>query len=770
MTYRVAVRALTEFTAKEGDLDLRFTPSPTAQEGIAGHSVVTARRAESYQREVPLSFVYKHLLVSGRADGYDPVQNRVEEIKTHLGDLASMPGNHRSLHWAQVKVYGYLLCEKLGLERVTLALVYFNIATQHETILEQPHTAADLKTYFEEQCERFLSWAEQELQHRSARDAALTALRFPHGEFREGQRYLAESVFRAASTDRCLMAEAPTGIGKTIGVLFPLLKASPRKDIDKIFFLAAKTPGRRIALEALARIRQGEPDLPMRVLELIARDKACEHPDKACHGESCPLAEGFYDRLPKARASALSVGQRTALDRDTLRTVALEHQVCPYYLSQDLARWCDVVVGDYNYYFDSSALLYALTAANQWRVGVLIDEAHNLVERARKMYTAELNQTALHFLRQSAPDKLKPSLDKLNRSWNALNKEQQDAYHAYPDIPDAFVRALKLATGAMTDYSAENPGHVDSDLLDFYFNALHFSRLQETFDANSLFDITIGTYGRSRRSVLCIRNVVPARFLAPRFAEARSATLFSATMSPWNYFTDMLGLPETTAYIDVESPFKAEQLSVHIAGDISTRYQHRDQSLSAIVSLIAGQFDKRPGNYLAFFSSFEYLQKVAELFRMRHTHIPIWEQARNMHENERTQFLERFDQGSAGIGFAVLGGPFAEGIDLPGNRLIGAFVATLGLPQINPVNEQIRERMQTIFGAGYNYAYLYPGLQKVVQAAGRVIRTQSDRGSVFLIDDRFARPEVLDLLPRWWHVEKGSATTSRHETSDTTGG
>jgi DNA excision repair protein ERCC-2 len=761
--YRVAVRALTEFTAKQGDLDLRFTPSPSAQEGIVGHTVVTGRRGENYQREVPLSLAYKHLLVTGRADGYDPGRNRIEEIKTHLGDLATMPGNHRSLHWAQVKIYGWLLCEKLGLEQVTLALVYFNIATQQETILEQVHLATDLKQYFEEQCEHFLSWAEQEMNHRSSRDAALTALPFPHSDFRDGQRYLAESVFRAASTERCLMAEAPTGIGKTIGVLFPLLKASPRKEIDKIFFLAAKTPGRGIALEALGRIRNASPELPMRVLELVARDKACEHPDLACHGESCPLARGFYDRLPQARTSALNAGLTNALDRDNLRAVALQHQVCPYYLSQDLARWSDVVVGDYNYYFDSSALLYGLTTANQWRVGVLIDEAHNLVDRARKMYTAELNQTALHFLRQSAPEKLKPSLDKLNRSWNAINKEQHESYQAYPDIPDVFVRALKLAAGAITEFFADNPGHVDNNLLDFYFSALHFSRLQETFDTHSLFDITIETYGRSRRSVLCIRNVVPARFLAPRFSEPRSATLFSATLSPWHYFTDMLGLPETTAYIDVESPFKAEQLAVHIAENISTRYQHRERSLSAIVELMAGQFCRRPGNYLAFFSSFDYLQKAAELFRLRHADIPVWEQSRNMSETERGQFLERFHQNSTGIGFAVLGGPFAEGIDLPGTRLIGAFVATLGLPQINPVNEQIRERMQAIFGAGYNYAYLYPGLQKVVQAAGRVIRTQSDRGTVFLIDDRFARPEVLDLLPRWWKIERIGAHLTRRE-------
>lgn len=745
MKYTVAVRALTEFTAKQGDLDLRFTPSPSAQEGIAGHALVASRRAAGYQKEVSLAGDYKHLTVRGRADGYDPEQNRLEEIKTYRGDLDAMPANHRHLHWAQLKMYGWLLCQKLGLSEVQLALVYFDIGSQQETVLAEMHDATTLQAHFEEQCECFLAWAEQELAHRAARDRALAELRFPHDEFRPGQRQLAEAVYRAAASERCLMAEAPTGIGKTIGTLFPLLKACPGQELDKVFFLAAKTPGRGLALDALARIKNSAPTLPLRTLELVARDKACEHPDKACHGDSCPLAKGFYDRLPAARQAALA---GDALDKAALRTVALDHRVCPYYLSQDLARWSDVVVGDYNYYFDSSALLHGLATANQWRVAVLVDEAHNLIERARKMYTAELDQTAFHFLRQSAPAALKKGFDRLQRQWNALTKDQEDDYQVYPEVPEKFSTALQQAITAITDFLSDNPTYVDGGLQQFYFDALHFSRLAEVFGTHSLFDIT-----KDRRSVLCIRNILPAPFLAPRFSEAHSVTLFSATLSPWHFYGDMLGLPEDTAFIDVESPFSAEQLSVRVAGHISTRYQHRERSLPPIVELMARQYRDRPGNYLAFFSSFDYLQKTVELFRARHPDIPMWEQSRRMDEAERDRFLARFAPDGKGIGFAVLGGPFAEGIDLPGDRLIGAFVATLGLPQLNPVNEQIRERMQAVFGQGYEYAYLYPGLQKVVQAAGRVIRTQSDEGVVVLIDDRFARADVLRLLPGWWRVE-----------------
>jgi len=251
---------------------------------------------------------------------------------------------------------------------------------------------------------------------------------------------------------------------------------------------------------------------------------------------------------------------------------------------------------------------------------------------------------------------------------------------------------------------------------------------------------------------LRIQNLIPAPFLKPRFAAARTVTLFSATLSPPRFYLDMLGLPERTAWIDVASPFSPEQLTVRVVRQISTRYPHRQRSAEPIGRLIAAEFARRPGNYLAFFSSFEYLELVAAQFRQQHAEVPMWTQARGMDEGQRQEFLARFAAGGAGVGFAVLGGSFGEGIDLRGDRLIGAFVATLGLPQVNPRNEQLKARIEGTFGSGYDYTYLYPGIQKVVQAAGRVIRTQEDRGIVYLIDDRFARSTVRELLPAWWRV------------------
>lgn len=744
----VAVRVLCAFAAKTGDLDLRFTPSPSAQEGVAGHTTVTARRAAGYQREVALSARCGELLVQGRADGFDPATPRLEEIKTHRGDATRIPDNHRELHWAQARVYGWMLCERHGLERIELALVYFNIDTGTETVLPVWHTAIELKAFFESLCARYAGWARAEGTHRAARDAALQTLRFPFDGFRPGQRELAAAVYRAHGAGRHLMAQAPTGIGKTMATLFAALRAAPAQGTHKFFYLTAKTPGRQLALHALQRLHVQ----PLRVLELVARDKACEHPDKACHGDACPLARGFYDRLPQAREAAAQAGW---LDKASLRTIAQQHEVCPYYLGQDLLRWSDVVVGDFNHFFDLSAHAWALTVGDELRVGLLVDEAHNLIERARLMYSAELHPATFQVLRKSAPAPLKKTMHRLHRQWSALARQHTHEPTVLPELPGAFVEALQRHHVDLLDHLALEPhGDGAAELQGWLFEVQGFLRVAEVFDDHSLVDLThpLRTVGRTRHPVLSIRNLDPGPLLQARWQAAHCAALFSATLSPMAYVSDLLGLPADTATLDVPSPFDPAQLQVRVTPRLSTRYADRADSLDQLVAVMATQYAQRPGNYLAFFSSFDYLQQALQRLQVLHPALPVWAQSRGMGEHERDAFVARFTEDSQGIGFAVLGGAFGEGIDLPGQRLIGAFIATLGLPQFNPVNEQLRARLQARYGQGYDYAYLFPGLQKVVQAAGRVIRGPTDEGVVVLMDERFARSEVRRLLPRWWRV------------------
>ena len=422
-------------------------------------------------------------------------------------------------------------------------------------------------------------------------------------------------------------------------------------------------------------------------------------------------------------------------------------------------RWSDVVVADYHYFYDSAAMLYALTQAQQWKVGVLVDEAHNLLERARRMYTAELSQFALAGARKSATGAVRKALDRLSRSWSALNKEQTASYQAHEEVPAGLLGAVQRAVAAIADANADSPMLPGDPVLDFYWEALQFMALAEQFGGHALFDVHLlpGRSGprRTPASTLCIRCVVPAPHLAARHAAAHASVLFSGTLSPPHFYRDILGLPEGTHWLEADSPFQADQLDVQVAGHISTRYRDRDRSLRPIADLVAAQYARRPGNYLCFFSSFDYLQRVAECLQRAHPDLPVWLQTPSMDEEGRAAFLARFTEAGQGVGFAVLGGAFSEGVDLPGERLIGAFVATLGLPQVNPVNEEMKRAMDRQFGAdkGYDYSYIYPGLRKVVQAAGRVIRSEHDRGVVFLIDDRYRRGEVQALLPRWWRVE-----------------
>lgn len=834
--YTVSVRNLCAFAARSGDLDQRFTPSPTAQQGRQGHQLVAQRRAPHHESEVSLSGRFGGLVVRGRADGFDPRSHTLEEVKTYRGALAAVPAQQQAMHWAQLKVYGWLMCQSRGLQALTLSLVYFDIIEQTESPQQQRVDADALRRFFESLCVPFLAWARHEVAHRARRDAALVQRAFPQLPFRAGQRDLAAAVYKACLAPQPLLAQAPTGIGKTMATVYPALRAMPGRGSDKLFFLTAKTPGRQVALEALRRMRdrsgQGAEPLPLRVIELVAREKACEHRDKACHGASCPLARGFYDRLPAARQAA---AQAQWLDQQALRTVALAHGVCPYYLGHEMVRWSDVVVGDYNYYFDRSAMLHALTVENSWRVSLLVDEAHNLVPRGCAMYSADLDHAETLAARALAPPAVRGRIDALLDQWQLLQQRDAPAqpqadWTLLDEPPENWLRTLHRLNQALGEHV--NGGETGSDdvLLPFYFRTLAMATLADAFGEHSLCEYEraaaampevgpqpgrlaagppggheaiwggpapslgyqagsgasdpsgvgeclsdgpasshAGSAATAQQSLagagfddldasgrIRLRNIVPGHFLAARWACADAVVLFSATLQPADYYCALLGLPAHTRQIDLPSPFRAEQLAVRVV-PVSTRRDVRARSLNTLVATMAGQFRQRPGNYLAFFSSFDYLELACARLRQRHPEVAVWAQARQMDEAARRDFLDRFGRASAGIGFAVLGGVFGEGIDLPGARLIGAFIATLGLPQFDPVNEAIRARLDDRFGQGYEYTYVYPGLQKVVQAAGRVIRTETDTGSVVLLDARYNEPRYRALLPSWWQITPAGA-------------
>ena len=756
----VGVRELAEFTARRGDLDLRFSLSPTAQEGLAGHARVAGRRSTGYEREVMLSANEPLLTVRGRADGYDASLQRLEEVKTYRGRFESIRADQRTVHWAQAQIYGHLMCQARGLTHIELALVYLNLDDEQETVLQRSAEATELAQFFREQCDLFLSWAQQELQHQSERAQLLQQLSFPLPAMRPGQRELAEATWRTMRAGHCLMAQAPTGIGKTLGALFPSLKAlgMPRTQdqaMDKLFYLSAKSSGRHLALSALgpllkpqdAKSAQGSS---LRVLELMAREKACEHPDKACHGSSCPLAQGFYDKLPRARSAAVRAAW---LDASSLRALALQHQLCPYHLSRDLIAWADVVVGDYNHWFDPHAALYALSVAQGWRVGVLVDEAHNLVERGRQMYSIELSEVALRRVRKLAPPALAKSIDRLRRQWRKLRQGAQP-YQVLDELPRPLLLAMQSLSSSIVSWQAEHPETAIGPLQQLGFDLGQFLLRASQTGAHRLVDMSLEQHGTPEEtSRLCVRNIVPGDFLAPRWQSAHASVLFSATLAPSEHYRQLLGLPQSALTLELSSPFNAEHLQVRVLDQVSTRWADRTRSLPALVDVMAWQWSSQPGKYLAFFSSFDYLRQASAALLERYPEVPQWQQESGMDEDRQRAFVERFRSGGPGIGFAVLGGSFAEGIDLPGEQLVGAFVATLGLPPLNRVHEEMRRRLQALMGQGYEHVYLYPGLRKVIQAAGRVIRTPTDRGVLWLLDERYAQAQVRQLLPPGWQVQ-----------------
>lgn len=750
---QVAIKTLVEFAAKTGSLDRRFTPAPTGLEGIEGHRKVTGSRHADYQTEVTLSLTWDNITFRGRADGYDPQAHCIEEIKTFYGDVERIPENHRNLHWAQAKCYGWLYCVQHQCEEIAIALIYFDLAHEQEYPLEETWSALDLQEHFETLAKKYCAWQAQLNQRQQQLHGWLEKLQFPYGEMHSSQRLMAEAVYKAAATGRVVMAEAPTGTGKTLAALFPALKAMPRTPVDKIFYLTAKTTGKQLALDNIQLISSDKT--PLRTLELTAQEKACLEPDKQCRGDECPYALDFYNKLETARQAAFN---EPVLDKSTLNRLAFEFEICPFYLSMEMSRWVDIVVADVNYFFDGSPLLLALTNEFDWKPYLLVDESHNLIDRGRGMYTSSLYRADVLSAKKQAPAALKKPLEKINKAWLMLLKSlpAADTDLVQLDVmPEKLGQALLEFSNVYIEFLQKNPDHPAQEgiLREVFFAALGYQRLVEIFDEDFCVDMQAPG---SKQEVLTLRNLIPAHQLAARLAFAHCACFFSATLHPAHYYQTLLGLPDDTVHIKVPSPFQAKQLRVHVANQVSTRYRDRQAAISPICDIIQQQLDDQPGNALIFFSSYDFLQQAEKSLRQRlkDRDIQLLVQSRRMSEQDRENFIAQFNQHNNLLGLAVLGGAFSEGVDLAGDALKGVFIATLGLPQVNPINEHLRNVMQEKFGQGYDFTYTYPGIQKVIQAAGRVIRKTSDSGYLWLLDQRFQQPQIAALLPEWWHNEE----------------
>lgn len=761
LSLTLPVRRLVEFLLRRGSIDNRFTGFDRANEGARLHrKLQRAATAEhpDYKAEVFLRYhtvaAQVDYTIEGRADGIFTAPDgvtTVDEIKTTALTSAFITGEQSPEHWAQGQVYAYIYATQNDLATVRVQLTYYQIDEELTLRFSHDYTRQQLEEIVTSLLEQYAPWAQRAARWKAQRTGSLAAMRFPFADYRPGQKAMLSAVYQTCAQGGQLLCQAPTGIGKTISVLFPALKAMG--DGGPVFYLTARGTTRAAAENAIAALHEANPGLTLRSITLTAKDKICLTESHECTPEACPYANGYFDRIKEALWETLDADTLTA---QTLTDAARKHTVCPFEMGLDLSLWCDVIIGDYNYLFDPVVSLKRFfESAGDYLF--LIDEAHNLPDRARDMHTESLLKsefTSAKKLLGKGKSRLKTAIQKVNNAlleWRHRCEEEGGSAKTLirPNRDEELDRMLNRLCEPLEAWLDEHrtPDETHAALLQLYFDVRAWLRVAETFDDHFVLQAT--AFGSDvRLTQLCLD---PSAFLQQNFALGRAAVLFSATLAPPSYYKDLCGLPDARA-VALKSPFSQENFALYCACNVSTRYRDREAACAQIADYLAEMTGARTGNYIAFFPSYQYLDKVRAVFEEKYPSIPVLVQQTALDEAGREEFLARFapDPDETLLAFAVLGGVFGEGVDLAGSRLIGAAVVGPGLPQVGARQEQLRDYFERTRGSGFDYAYRYPGMNKVLQAAGRVIRTPQDRGVVLLIDDRFSMWDYRRLMPPHW--------------------
>lgn len=763
---RISVRTLVEFILRAGDIDNRTEagPDPAAMlEGSRIHRKIQKAQPEGYEAEVTLKEVFEKgdlkLLVWGRADGILKTGEgvTVDEIKGVYADVRRFT-EPKPLHLAQAKCYAAMLSEAEELPSVTCQVTYANLETEEIRRFRETFTREELRGFMEALTGAYFRWAEFEAVHDEARDRSASELSFPY-KYRAGQKETAVSVFRAIRRGRNLFVQAPTGVGKTLSTVYPSVKALAEGAAGRIFYLTAKTVTRTVAEDTFRLL--AERGLDLLSCTVTAKEKACLNDVFDCNPENCPYAKGHFDRVNEAVYDCIT--HERAVTRETVEHYARKHRVCPYELSLDVGTWCDAVIADYNYAFDPRVRLRRFfSEGSEGNYILLVDEAHNLVQRASEMFSAELVKEEVLEAKRLLKDQgksLTGALDRLSRAMLVLRRTME----LYPDaggrtdggkavvLPDvsAFLPQLETAFREMSTLLEEKKNFPErKDALAFYFKLRTFLSVAESMGDDYRIYARYASDGSFKVRLLCVD---PSARLKEGLSFARSAVFFSATLLPVNYYKELLtgNLEEYAVYAG--SPFGREQRLLLAARDVSSRYTRRnDQEFSRIASYIETCARVRPGNYLCFFPSYRYLSEIAARLGFPPERVMV--QRPEMTEEDRDAFLSFFRtaDGTDRIGLCVMGGIFAEGIDLKEESLIGTIIVGTGLPAINTESEIVKSCFDARGKKGFDYAYRFPGMNKVLQAAGRLIRSDKDRGIILLLDDRFLGNEYRGLFPAEW--------------------
>ncbi|SKC84743.1 ATP-dependent DNA helicase [Maledivibacter halophilus] len=769
---KISVRNLVEFVLRSGDLDTSFRSTSRAVEGTRAHQKVQKSKGENYEAEVMLrhSFKYRGFVfkIEGRADGIikeaigSNVKNDenlalgshtslicIDEIKSTMKSLEAIDENYNEVHWAQAKCYAYIYSLQNGLKNIDVQLTYFHLETEAVKNIKKNISFVELEEFFHNILDKYIVWANFTSKWSNIRNNTAKDLVFPFDNYRTGQRDLAILVYRTIRDKKKLFAQAPTGIGKTISTLFPTVKALGEGHTTKIFYLTAKTITRQVAEEAFIKMRQ--KGLKFKSLTLIAKDKICFKEESRCDPEYCEYAKGHFNRVNDALLDILN--NEDEFSRNVIEKYSRKHNVCPFEFSLDLAIWADCVICDFNYVFDPRVYLRRFFEFNSNDYTFLIDEAHNLVDRSREMFSATLYKKPFLELKKIFKDKepkIEKALDKINSYMLKIKKLcKEEHFYIQKEMPNDICYLLNSLMADSEEFLATkqgNEGH--KELLELFFDCLAYVRISELYD-----DKYVTYIEKNNKDVkLKMFCLDPSYLLREAAKRGKSAVFFSATLSPIEYFKEILGGDMEDNSVLLPSPFDKRNLCIMIAGNISTRYKDRENSYNEVVDYIKASTTEKQGNYIVFFPSYKYMNEVYERFLEKYPGINLVIQANIMTEEEREEYLNKFHNNPKEtlIGFAVMGGIFSEGVDLKGERLSGAVVVGVGLPKICLERNIIKNYFNEKNNMGFNYAYLYPGMNKVLQASGRVIRTEKDKGLVLLIDDRFTYKSYKRIFPKSW--------------------
>lgn len=754
--FRISVRNLVEFILRSGDIDNRRSGSDkeAMQKGSRIHRKLQKKMGVGYQAEVSLKWETEYedliILVEGRADGIFSKGDLtvIDEIKGIVADPEKLEAPVW-VHKAQAMCYARIYGERENLEQIGIQMTYVNLDTEVIQRFQETYTVAELKMWYQQLLERYHKWVSYQLQWKEIRNHSMQELEFPF-PYREGQRQMVSSVYHAISAKKQIFIQAPTGVGKTISTIFPAVRAVGEGRGEQIFYLTAKTIARTVAEETFILLR--ERGLEFKVITLTAKEKMCFQGETECNPESCPYAKGHFDRINDCVYELWTSGH--SYDRDTIQEQARKWQVCPFELSLDLALWADGVICDYNYVFDPNARLKRFFGEGiSGEYIFLIDEAHNLVERGREMYSASVCKEEVLEVRKKIKERapaLTRSLEKVNRQLLSMKKECE----SYQVLENAGMIPLSmLGVFGELEKFIEDPRNQDlaDQIMDFYFLVRDFLNVSELLDENYVIYTEIGEDGRFRLHLFCVN---PAGNLNMSLEKGISTIFFSATLLPMTYYRKLLSVRQDDYGIYVRSPFLQEQRCILTGVDVSSRYTRRNyEEYRRIAEYIARTVWKKKGNYMIFFPSYRLLQDVYTVYEEEFSvdWIRTICQSPGMDEKEREAFLQEFNvHEDTLVAFCIMGGIFSEGIDLIGDRLIGAVIVGTGLPQISTRREILKEYYTAKGENGFDYAYRFPGMNKVLQAAGRVIRTREDTGVILLLDERFADRSYKELFPLEW--------------------